>query len=321
MEENDCHNSEIIGRDYYNIGLSGSIEYRIGNGEGYPFKGPIKIKLIDDNTSLAVIELEKGISFINLANRDSFFDGNGKVESIQGASLVDSAADAMNSNHSDSINFLNISAIDIVKIPLSPNFAVCDTSTNKVNFIDSKEWYQKKTLNGDYSRLSGILCLQVGREVQLFVCDTLQQTIFAVKEGGQLISSCCGDPNYNLNEPVSISLYTEVSIIPARFRDPSWFIGSPCSVEELMNELPETTVHPGEFFVAKDIEKKGVYNIVYVNSMCEKCSGTFTLRENGDVMLSAQDTETNTIIGRSIYDIVMKWDMLIKVIIQIETLL
>jgi hypothetical protein len=286
-----------LGRDYWLLGESKSVKHRIGNGEGYPFKGPIRLKFAERQL-LAVIEPQKGISFVKLKLNDDNF---GSIAGSEAGALDDI-------NEAESITFLSISAVDIVRVPLSSNFAICESTHNAIKFIDGNEWYQKKVLPGDFGTLAGVEVFKIGYEVQFIVCDSLRRTVYVVKEGGQILSSSQGDAQTVLADPSSVSLYCEEDNVTLKFRSPQWYLGA-MTLDELMDELPPNS-EPGSFVVAKDKAKPSVYNIVYLDSMWARGSATVVPMENGDVMIASGDS---TLVAASLWDAVQNWDMLVKV--------
>jgi hypothetical protein len=195
----------MLARDYTQLGEEKSILHRIGDGAGFPFKGPLSLRFIDAST-LVVIEKEKGVSFLTVSAEGS---GDGKKSSnnapagtFNGGSFkcnfnVDSNSSGNGSgsgsgnkgtelaemNEAEAITFLNITATDICRVPLSKNIAISDTTEQTINFIDSKEWFQKKKMPGKYLGLVGVSCFSIGFEAFFAICDAVEQKVIIVKEG------------------------------------------------------------------------------------------------------------------------------------------
>lgn len=294
--------SKMLARDYTQLGTEKSILCRIGNGSGFPFKGPLNIRFIDGQT-LAVIEKEKGISFVNMG-----VVGGGKPGALRLS--ADTATGLRETNEADSISFLKASAVDVCRVPLSKNIAICDTSLNTINFIDNKEWFQKKAMPGRFMGLTGMACFSIGFEVYFVICSSFDKTVTIAKEGGQVMAVTSGDHSNTLEEPTGVSIYTGSADLSEAIPTPPWYVGE-CSAQDLRRMLPKSA-EPGSFLVGKDSDIKipKTFNIAYVDSIWQCEMATIASTENGGYILGSKDA---SLVQDSVWDIIRKWDMLIQV--------
>lgn len=285
----------MLARDYDALGTEKSILQRIGDGRGYPFRGPIKIRFIDANT-LAVIEISKGISFLSIDSSDNVVLGNGtKIE---------------DTNDLDAILFLKVAASDVCRVPLSKDIAVCDTISKSLNFINSKEWFQHKRMPTNMVNLVAISCFQMGYEAYFSIYDGDEKSLAICKEGGQVVASCVGDPSNVFDSVVSVSMFDGDAQLSKSIPVPSWYMGV-CTAEVLFNALDDES-EPGSFVVAKDanIKTPVTFNVVYIDSLWRKNTATIAKNTTGEYLLASKDA---TLLQISVWEVIKKWDMVIKV--------
>ena len=297
----------MLARDYYQLGGEKSILRRIGDGNGFPFRGSTTLRFIDE-TTLAVIEQDKGISFlyVHIDQKGKFIASKEKNTQRTG----DRGTDMADTNEADTVSFLSVTATDVCKVPLSKNIAICDTTTKAINFVDENEWFQKKVMPKTFVGLSAVSCFSIGFEVLFVICDKIEQSVTICREGGQVLFSSFGDPGNTFQEPVSMSVYSGQADLSEGIPTPSWYVGE-CSADDLQAKI-QNDAKPGSFLVAKDkdIQSPKTYNIVYVNSIWRREMGTIVENTDGTYLLASKDA---SLIQDSVSDIIKTWDMLIKV--------
>lgn len=299
----------MLARDYHELGSDKSILYRIGDGSGFPFKGPLKIRFLDAHT-LAVIEIDKGISFLNI--NVNGYQSLARSPTKNSGMVAGKAHDIADTNDSDSVSFLKATATDICRVPLSKNISISDTTSKSISFVDATEWFHKKTMPGQYLGLVGVSCFSIGFEAFFCICDSIEKSVSITREGGQVICSSCGNPANSFEDPVSMSLYTAAADLSEAIPSPPWYVGE-CSMEDLRYKLPDEA-EPGSFLVAKDsdIESPKTYNVVYIDSIWRREMATIAQTETGTYLLGSKDA---SLIQDSVWDIIKNWDMLIQVIV------
>jgi hypothetical protein len=176
----------MMGRDFAAMGTEDGVKTKYGDGGGYPYPGPVRMRFIDRNTFL-VVDSNKTLSVQNLAGKVL---GNVSPESTRPIVVADDLDDenedqdeyaAFQKYPSTVIttneNYLDMEAVDAVPIPHTNNLAVCDGLNDRVVLMNKREFTIEDTIGKqgfqtmEFSGISGIDCFQLGDDVVYCVSE------------------------------------------------------------------------------------------------------------------------------------------------------
>lgn len=177
---------------------------KYGDGHGFPFKGPIKPKFLD-NTAIAVVDADRGVhvqriggSCLYVCAKPVLSEADKVALALKQAEEDDdedgpSAADAPEEHTA----FVDISPIRVCPVPMTQNIAIAD-SADEIKVVNKHEWFVDRTLGGigsglgRLSHVTGIDSFQVGVGQFYCVCEEGNHRVQVLTEGGKHVISISG---------------------------------------------------------------------------------------------------------------------------------
>jgi hypothetical protein len=173
-------------------------------------------------------------------------------------------------------NYMDLMIMDLCRIPMTTNIAVCDILTSSMKQVDRMNWVVERNLGEKRSqfdepqlkRPSGISSFQLGFKVFYAVierCNRLQ----ILSEGGKTIHtlSKSGLLPGEFEDPVGIATYVAPNFIDAAKRrtpDPTWYLGIG-NKDDLSDDFDALeNKKPGDFLIIQRESNESVFDGKYV---------------------------------------------------------